>query len=723
MVVSKVKKRDGRIVDFDKEKIAYAIWKAAESVGGKDRKRAEELAAMVVSKLEEKFPEQIPSVEDVQDMVEKVLIEQGHASVAKAYILYREKRAEVRKIKSMLGVEDDLKLSLNSIKVMASRYLQRDENRKIIESTSHLFRRVAHAIAQAEKNYPGSEGGQGEGELAARYEEEFYQMMVRREFMPNSPTLMNAGTELGQLSACFVLPVSDSIEKIFDSVKYTAIIHKSGGGTGFSFSRLRPKGDVVRSTGGVASGPLSFMQVFNVATDVIKQGGKRRGANMGILRVDHPDILEFITCKEREGTLNNFNISVAVTDAFMKAVERNGEYDLLNPRDGKPIKSLPARAIFNLMVMMSWKNGEPGVIFIDKINQANTTPAVGEIESTNPCGEQPLLPWESCNLGSINMERLMTDGEIDWERFRKVIHLATRFLDDVIEVNHYPLEQIEKMTKDNRKIGLGVMGFADMLIKMGIPYNSEEAIRTAERVMKFLQDESKMASEQLGRERGSFPNFERSVYAKKYKHMRNATTTTIAPTGSISVIANASSGIEPIFAVAYTRDVSESLGHELVEINPLFENMMITRGLYNEELVKKMTQAGSIQGIMEVPKDVRDLFITALEIEPEWHVRVQAAFQKYTDNAVSKTINFSNWATPHDVEKAFMLAWRLGCKGITVYRYGSREKQILNIQSSTQSNPNAFSKGENGHSGYGSGHSSGGDSDDTYRGGCPTCSL
>jgi ribonucleoside-diphosphate reductase alpha chain len=715
MAISKVKKRDGRIVDFDEKKVAHAIWKAAESVGGKDQKRSEELAEIVGRHLNEKFKDQVPGVEDVQDLVEKVLIEEGHASVAKAYILYRQKRSEVRKIKSMLGVEDELKMSLNAIKVMATRYLMRDENRVVIESTSQLFRRVAHAISRAELNY-----GEHSEDAAKAYEDRFYDIMVRREFMPNSPTLMNAGTDLGQLSACFVLPISDSIEKIFDAVKYTALIHKSGGGTGFAFSRLRPKGDVVRSTGGVASGPLSFMQVFNAATEVIKQGGKRRGANMGILRVDHPDILEFITSKEREGILSNFNISVAVTDTFMKAVERNGEYNLINPRDGKPAKLMPARAIFNLMMMMSWKNGEPGVVFIDKINQANQTPAVGEIESTNPCGEQPLLPWESCNLGSINMERLMNDGDVDWERFREVIRLSVRFLDDVIDANHYPLEQIEKMTKENRKIGLGIMGFADMLIKMGIPYNSEEAIRMAEKVMKFLQDESKVASEELGAERGSFPNFEKSVWAKRFKHMRNATTTTIAPTGSISVIANASSGIEPIFAVAYTRDVSESLGHELVEINPLFENIMIKRGLYNDEIVKKITQSGTIQNVPEIPKDIRDLFVTALEIDPEWHVRVQAAFQKYTDNAVSKTINFSNWATPHDVEKAFMLAWRLGCKGITVYRYGSREKQILTIQAPgamTHGNPNTFSSRENGHSEHGS------DGEEEYKGGCPTCSL
>ncbi len=695
--ISKVKKRDGRIVDFDKSKIAAAIWKAAESVGGKDRKRADELADIVTKVLEEKFAGKTPSVEDVQDIVEKVLIDEGHAEVAKAYILYRDKRASVRKIKLMLGVDDELKMSLNAIKVMASRYLLKDENLSVVESTGHLFRRVAKSIAEPEKKYGGAK-------KAKEFEEEFYNMMVNREFMPNSPTLMNAGTDLGQLSACFVLPIEDSINGIFDSIKQTAIIHKTGGGTGFSFSKLRPKGDVVKSTGGIASGPLSFMQVFNAATEVIKQGGKRRGANMGMLRVDHPDILEFITAKEREGILSNFNISVAATDSFMRAVERNGDYNMINPRTGKSTKRLPARAVFNLMVMMSWKNGEPGVIFIDRINAHNPTSEIGDIESTNPCGEQPLLPWESCNLGSINLERIMTDGRMDWEKLRKTVRLAVRFLDNVIDVNKYPLKEIEEMTKANRKIGLGVMGFADMLIKMRIPYNSEKAIKVAEKIMKFIQDESKKMSEELGKEKASFPNFKKSTWAKKYKHIRNATTTTIAPTGTISVIANCSSGIEPIFAVSYVRDVSESLGHELAEVNPMFEIMMIERGMYTDELIKKITQSGSIQNIKEIPKKVRNIFVTALDIEPEWHVRTQAAFQKYTDNAVSKTINFPNWATPHDVEKVFMLSWKLGCKGITVYRYGSREKQILTIKGKGIENPRVINS-------------------DGYRGGCPHCTI
>ncbi len=1048
--ISKIRKRDGRVVTFNKDKIANAIWKAAQEVGGKDRKRAEELADIVTNILEKRFARKIPSVEDVQDIVEKVLIEEGHAKTAKAYILYRQKRAEVRAAKALLGVKDELKLSLNAIKVLASRYLQRDEKGKIIESTGDLFRRVAKAIAAVDKKYKSYKNE------VKQLEEEFYRMLTSLEFLPNSPTLMNAGTELGQLSACFVLPVEDSMESIFEAVKNTALIHKSGGGTGFAFSRLRPKGDVVKSTGGVASGPISFMQVFNTATEVIKQGGKRRGANMGVLHVEHPDILEFITSKEREGALSNFNISVAVTDAFMRAVDRNGEYELVNPRNGEVVKRLPARAVFNLMIMMAWKNGEPGIIFIDRINEDNPTPELGKIEATNPCvvgdtyvltdcgwikakdlkegmevftlegwnrieavidngeketfrvelkngmevfattdhkfltergwkplselktgdkirivyedveefpnasisfpfgyfraekigellgnwvgdgevtssdhvclypgddltlvnhfhpimrqlaghasiysrgaqfrvdvhrkgfasfirnffgikkssnarrkyvpeiimrapksvqkgflrglfsadgsvynsngtptislsssskkllkqvqllllpfsipstltkekreeikriksksyrtkgtwrllisgerarifydrigligkkknklksllssvknyrtlqkyafveinriksvgkrrvfdirapdaftwitngiysldcGEQPLLPYESCNLGSINLAKFVEDGKINWDRLKSVVHLAVHFLDNVIDANKYPLPEIEKMTKGNRKIGLGVMGFADMLITLGIPYNSQEALKIADKIMKFIQNESKKASEELGRKKGSFPNFKRSTLKKKYKAMRNATTTTIAPTGSISVIANCSSGIEPIFAISYTRDVAESLGHELVEINPLFERAAIARGIYSEELMKKIAKHGSIQHVKEIPADLRQLFVTALDISPEWHIRIQAAFQKHTDNAVSKTINFPHYATPHDVERAFMLAWRLGCKGLTVYRYGSREKQVLTIKNDTNKTIEVRVS-------------------EDYAGGCPTC--
>ncbi|MCS7116081.1 MAG: vitamin B12-dependent ribonucleotide reductase [Nitrososphaerota archaeon] len=668
--ISKVRKRDGRIVDYDRSKIAQAIWKAAKAVGSEDKIRAEDLAKRVEEILESRYSGGgIPSVEEIQDIVERVLVESGDARVAKAYILYREKRAEIRRAKALLGVEDDLKLPLNSIIILAARYLRRDANRHIIETPRQLFRRVAKAIAQPDELYGGD---------VSKTEEEFYEMMVNFEFLPNSPTLMNAGTELGQLSACFVLPVGDSMEEIFDAVKYTALIHKSGGGTGFSFSRLRPKGDVVASTGGVASGPVSFMRVFDAATEVIKQGGKRRGANMGILRVDHPDILEFIVAKEKEGVLRNFNISVAITDRFMDAVMNDEEYDLINPRNGQVAGRLKARVVWNLLITMAWKNGEPGVIFIDRINQHDPLKHIGVIEATNPCGEQPLLPYESCNLGSINLSKMVKDGEIDWNRLRTIVRRAVHFLDNVIDANRYPIPQIEKMTKANRRIGLGVMGFADMLIKLGVPYDTPQALRIAESVMKFITDEAVKMSVELAEERGAFPNFKGSEWEKNgFKGIRNATLTTIAPTGTISEIAGCSGGIEPLYAVAYVRNVAESLGEKLIVINPIFEEIAIREGFYDEQIIRKIARTTSIQHIEEIPEKVRRIFVTAHDISPEWHVRMQAAFQKYTHSAVSKTVNFPNHATPYDIERAFLLAYRLGCKGITVYRDGSRRVQVL----------------------------------------------
>ncbi len=671
--LKKIRKRDGRIVDFNPDKIVEAIWKAAKSIGGKDRALAVKLAEQVVEALEKQLqPDEIPTVEQVQDLVEKTIIEQGHARTAKAYIIYRQKRAEIRKAKALLGVVDELKLPLNAILVLERRYLRKDEDGRVVESTGQLFRRVAKGIAAIEKRY-----GKSDVEVA-KFEETFYKTMTNLEFVPNSPTLMNVGTELGQLSACFVLPIEDSIGSIFDTLKATALIHKTGGGTGFSFSKLRPRGDVVQTTGGIASGPISFAKIFDAATEVIKQGGRRRGANMGILRVDHPEILDFIVAKEKEGTLRNFNLSVAVTDKFMKAVEKDAEFELANPRNGAVVESLKAGVIWNLIVMMAWKNGEPGVIFIDTINRGNPTPLLGEIESTNPCGEQPLLPYESCNLGSIDVSSFVTDTkELDWERLREVVRLAVRFLDNVIDANVYVLAQIEKITKGNRKIGLGLMGFADMLIKLGISYNSKKALETAGQLMKFITGEARKMSVELGEEKGSFPNFRNSVFAKKYKAMRNATVTTIAPTGTISIIAGVSQGIEPLFAICYVREVAESLGRSLVEVNPIFETTALKEGFYSEGLMSTVARRTSIQGVEEIPERIRKLFVTAHDISAEWHVRMQEAFQKYTDNAVSKTINFPNLATPHDIEKAFWLAFKLGCKGITVYRHGSRQVQVL----------------------------------------------
>ena len=674
-VIKKIKKRDGRIVDFDQDKIAEAIWKAAKSVGGKDRELSVKLAQQVVERLEKQLkPGEIPDVEQVQDLVESTLIENGHARTAKAYILYRQKRSEIRRTKLLLGVVDELKLPLNAILVLERRYLRKDENGRVIESTAQMFRRIAKGIAEVEKQYRKSQAE------VAKLEDEFYRIMTNLEFIPNSPTLMNTGTEFKQLSACFVLPIEDSIESIFNTLKAAAIIHKTGGGTGFAFSRLRPKGDIVKTTGGVASGPISFATIYDTATDVVKQGGRRRGANMGILRVDHPDIMDFIVAKEREGILRNFNISVAVTNKFMQAVEKDGDFELINPRNrnGAVVKKLKARAIWNLIVMMAWKNGEPGVIFIDTINKHNPTPQVGMMESTNPCGEQPLLPYESCNLGSIDVSKFVTDeGKMDWDQLRETVRKGVRFLDNVIDANVYVLHEIEQITKGNRKIGLGVMGFADMLIKMGIKYDTQQGLEAGEKLMKFINDEGHKMSAELGEEKGSFPNFHGSIWEKDWKTMRNATVTTVAPTGTISIIGGSSQGIEPLFAIVYVREVAESLGRSLIEINPLFESIALREGFYGEELMKKISKRTSIQDLEEIPENIRRLFVTAHDISAEWHVRMQAAFQKHTDNAVSKTINFPNWATPNDIEKAYWLAYKLGCKGITVYRNASREVQVL----------------------------------------------
>jgi ribonucleoside-diphosphate reductase alpha chain len=671
--IKKIKKRDGRITEFDPNKITEAIWKAAKAAGVKDRSIAVNLAEYVVKQLEKQLkPEDIPHVEQVQDLVEKTLIENGQVSMAKAYILYRQKRTKIRRMKGLLGVVDDLKLPLNAILVLERRYLKKDEKGKVKESTSQMFKRIAKSLADVERQY-----GKNDTEVA-EYENKFYRMMTNLEFIPNSPTLMNAGTMFRQLSACFVLPVEDSIESIFDTLKASAIIHKTGGGTGFSFSELRPRGDVVRTTGGIASGAISFARIYDTATEVMKQGGRRRGANMGILRVDHPEIMDFIVAKEKEGVLRNFNISVAVTDKFIKAVEKDSDFGLINPRSGETVETLKARAIWNLMIMMAWKNGEPGVIFLDTINRHNQTPNLGQIQSTNPCGEQPLLPYESCNLGSIDVSKFVADDrKMDWDRLRQAVRLAVRFLDNVIDANVYTLPEIEKMTKGNRKIGLGIMGFADTLIKMGIRYNTDEGLQTGEKLMKFITTEARKMSAELGEEKRSFPNFHGSVWEKQFKTLRNATVTTIAPTGTISIIAGCSQGIEPLFAIVYIREVAESLGRSLIEVNPLFESMALKEGFYDEELIKKIARKTSIQDVEEIPERVRQLFVVAHDISAEWHVRMQAAFQKYTDNAVSKTINFPNRATPDDIDQAYWLAYKSGCKGVTVYRYGSREKEVL----------------------------------------------
>ncbi len=1106
--VIKVKKRDGAIVDFNQDKITEAVLKAAQSVGGDDREMAEEVSDMVVEMLQsnvEEFEEGIPGVEDIQDLVEKALIELGHAKTAKAYILYREERKKLRLAKSTMGVKDDIKLGLNAIKVLEKRYLVKDEHGKVIESPRDMFRRVANNIAEAEKRYDK------DADVNA-VAEEFFDAMVKMDFMPNSPTLMNAGRDLQQLSACFVLPVDDNMESIFEAVKNTALIHQSGGGTGFSFSRLRPSGDRVKSTSGAASGPISFMKVFNMATEVVKQGGTRRGANMGILRIDHPDIVNFITAKEKTTELTNFNISVAITDEFMNAVEHDREFHLINPRNKTIANTISARKLFDLIVMMAWKNGEPGIVFIDRINQFNPTPKIGMIESTNPCvtgdtlvstdrglvkikdivnkniigstkivtdnraavanetstlssvliaktgvslfdmasavktgvketfrlttksgyeieatrdhkilttngwkemgeltidnsilvqggegrfnsdkklnieteckyekewsmelgqvlgwiigdgwlrkgkncrvgfvfgkndfdilaylkpnidklygkkvreilrnrgtmhlsyhskdfvaffeklgvkpvkadekevpsslftapkeavtgflqalftadgtvaannkkntnyirltsksrkllkgvqllllnlgiksriyerhrgrrltfqyrtirgelrlyesdgilfelqiskdmlplfmdevgflchkhrkktdclkkinfystkfeekiiaieplgmkdvydltepithsfiangivvhncGEQPLLPYESCNLGSINLARMIKYDEkgepngVDYEKLIKVTRMAARFLDNVIDMNNYPLPQIDKMTRGNRKIGLGVMGFADMLAELGIPYNTDEALALASEVMSIIDEESKQMSQELAAERGVFPNWNQSIYAEKGMKIRNATTTTIAPTGTISIIAGCSSGIEPLFAISYVRNVMDNV--ELLEVNPVFSKVARKMGFYTDDLMRLIASKGSIQHIEGIPEELKRIFVTAHDISPEWHVKMQAAFQKHVDNAVSKTVNFPTDASTSEVEKVYLDAFRTGCKGITIYRDKSRENQVLNISAVNREDKNKEKSTENRDKVVVS---------SDFAGGCATCSF
>lgn len=601
--------------------------------------------------------------------------------------------------------DQQLKFSDNAIAVLEKRYLKRDAQGIPTETPSDLFWRVAYSIAEADKQQ-----GKDQSQID-QIAQNFYGMMTRKEFMPNSPTLMNAGRELGQLSACFVLPVDDSLDAIFEAVKNTALIHKSGGGTGFSFSRLRPKNDIVKTTMGVSSGPISFMEVFNSATEAVKQGGTRRGANMAILRVDHPDIEEFINCKADLTKLNNFNISVGITNKFMEAAIAEENYDLIHPRTKQVVKQLPAREIFDTIVGHAWATGEPGIVFLDRVNKDNPTPLIGDIESTNPCGEVPLLPFEACNLGSINLSgmiRLDNNGQkfVDWEKLGNVTKTATHFLDNVITINNYPLEEIRNMVWNNRKIGLGVMGWADLLLELNIPYNSEEGTTLARQVMEFIDYKSKEESIRLSQERGTFPNYEGSIYDcgtylySKYNGkssgiitdemwkelderiqavgIRNATTTCIAPTGTISIIAGTSGGVEPLFAITFLRNIMD--GTELVEVNPAFERVAKDRGFYSEELMKRIASEGTLKHIDEIPDDVKKVFVTSHDITPEWHVRMQGAFQEHTDNAVSKTVNFTNEATKEDIAITYKLAYNLGLKGITVYRDGSRMFQPMNIE-------------------------------------------
>ena len=696
-------------------RIANEVFRYCESEGISDRNLMDQFTKLVMQRLEQEYqrfpgmevdiPEWRLSPGDIRNTLKTVIAEKKEAqnpikprtaenktkseaqrepeekhleekpveTVKKAPKIAAQKkikRAGKTKIATSSG---EVKFSENAMRVLEKRYLKTDEQGKAIETPYDMFRRVAHNIASAEIIY-------GAEEDAEYWEEEFYRLIATLEFLPNSPTLMNAGRELQQLSACFVLPINDSMEGIFDAIKYTALIHKSGGGTGFSFSRLRPEGDAVGSTGKVASGPVSFMKVFDAATDVIKQGGMRRGANMAILSVNHPDIERFITAKEKEDTLTNFNLSVAVTDEFMKAAEAGSDYNLINPKDGSVYGQLNAKHVFNTIVEMAWRTGDPGLIFIDLINRDNPNKDLGIIESTNPCGEQPLLPYESCNLGSINLARMVNDEKrsVNYDKLGETVKIAVRFLDNVIDKNKFPLPEIEVMTKKTRKIGLGIMGFADLLIKLGIPYDSEEALKLAENVMQFIDQTATDASVALAEERGVFPTFDGSEYGiKGGPRVRNATRTTIAPTGTLSIIANCSSGIEPLFALSYIRNILD--GDALVEVNPYFDEIARKEAFYSEKLMKDLASKGSLHGIDGIPPAIAKVFVTAHDISPESHVKMQGAFQKYTDNAVSKTINFPQSATKNNISQAYLMAYSEGCKGITIYRDKSKDKQVLNV--------------------------------------------
>ena len=671
----KVLKRNERLQELDSEKIADSIFLAAQDVGGTDRELSKKLARGIIERIRSQYGRigKVSSAE-IGDMVERILLEQAHYKTAKAYIINREKKRQEEAAKRAVGVHDDVGLSLNALVVAKAKYIRHDESGDPLESTRGMLERVAKFLAKTEVKTKRAE-----------WQEKFTRLMVERRFMPGGRTLANSGSKNNQLANCFVMPMPDDIEGIFESLKESSILKKYGGGVGFTFGHIRPKGDSVSTTSGSAAGPIALMTLINDASDIYLQAGKRRSGNMVTLPVTHPDILDFIHCKESGVNLPHINYSIAITAKFMEAVKKNKDWELVNPRTGKVVNRVSAKGILEEAARMAWKNGDPGLIFIDRINADNPTPHVGPLETVNLCGEQPLLSYEACNLGSINLAVHVKgengQAEVDWEALKESVGTAVRLLDNVVSVCEYPLKKVAETVRGNRKIGLGVMGWADMLVKLHIPYNSPKALKLAESVMKAIQQEGWKASEKLGREKGNFPNFPGSLWAKRgYKHFRNATVTTIAPTGTISLLVGASSGIEPHFAMAYMR---RSMGeYNMLEVNPdLVKAIKHQNGLYSKGLMDEIGKRGSVAKIEKIPKRIRDVFVTSMDITPEYHVKMLAAFQKYTDNAVSKTINLPATATVETVIEVFSLAANLKCKGITVYRDGSRDAQVLSVGS------------------------------------------
>ncbi|MEM4239877.1 MAG: adenosylcobalamin-dependent ribonucleoside-diphosphate reductase [Candidatus Woesearchaeota archaeon] len=687
-ILTKIVKRNGRVVDFNPEKIATAIFKAAQAVGSPDMGLAQSLATKVIATAESRFgTEKTPSVEDMQDIVEETLISSGEAKIAKAYILYRQKRTELRNLKKAIlqgQTDEEVDLSLNALKVLEKRFLKKDADGKLLETPSQMFRRVAANIAQADAFYGGD---------VAATTERFYERMRKLELLPSTPTLMNAGTSVQQLVASFVLPVEDSIESIFDALKHAAMIHKTGGGTGFSFSKLRPKHDIIVTSQGQSTGPTAFMRLFDASTNIIKEGGAQRGANIGILRVDHPDILEFINLKADGKSFTNFNLSVGVTDTFMEAVLNDREYQIINPRTRQPVTTLSARGVFDNIIALAWQRGDPGLIFIDRINQHNPLLALGEIEATDPCGDQPLLPYESAPLAAINLLSCVKQGDMNWEKLKELVHDAVHMLDNVIDVNKYPLQEIERASKATRKIGVGIMGFADTLYHIGVPYDSESGLEWCEKIMKFIKEEAVAKSMELAEQRGTFPSWAESTFSQRGLPLRNAGLITIAPTGTISMIADVSPSIEPNFAISFVKNVMGDT--DLVYVNKVFSKVAKKRNFYSDQLIREIADKGGIQHIPEIPDDVKRVFVTAQEIMPEWHIRMQAAFQKHVDNAISKTINFPADASLQEVSQGFILAYKLGCKGLTVYRDKSLDQQVIQVSHAKRFDQKEEQKGQN----------------------------